>query len=813
LLQIRLDLVKGANQKDLAKIAVVAGEGLVALDRKGSLLSMSAEAEALLGWTTAELQGKDFFSLTQFSLQNVATLGATPCPALDSVNCPHLNTDAQLSCKDGSQLTVNFMLNSLFEAGRVVGKVFVFRVQSPEAREEASSQEVVEAAASIIVKLDADANVVFANRQGQWLFGDVAVAELLPAAIATLLRESPHQLDQQTLLDQRHIADLEREVCIAWSVAVLRDEWGGVSGAVCIGNDFTDHHHTLRGQLQERRMLQQVFEHLRDGIITVDQAGRVEYLNPTASQLTGWSWEEARGQALKDVYHVVDEQTLESKDDLVSRCLRERSPVEAQGHGILLCRGGWEIVVQESATPIQDQDGVISGAVVVFSDVSELRGMERWMEYEASHDSLTGLINRRQFEGQLQAALDCACEEGCQHALLYMDLDQFKVINDSYGHTAGDALLKEISALLGAHLEDGDSLARLGGDEFGVILKDCSLHKARRVAKTLCHAVRDFRFVWEEKAFEVGVSIGLVPVTAEWRNPTEILRVADSACYVAKEQGRNRVHVYQAQDLALRRRDDQMQWIQRVRHALRDGHFRLYCQNIVPLSGGSDAETHYEVLLRMVDDDGNILRPGGFIAAAESYHLMPAIDRWVVENTLRLLGERSPRQGRGEMFSINLSGQSLDDNEFLGFVVDQLDRFQVSPETVCFEITESVAASNLITASRFMSVLRGMGCRFALDDFGKGISSFAYLKNLQVDYLKIDGMFVKNLAEDEVGHAMVESINKIGHIMGVQTIAEFVESQAVLERLIALGVDHVQGYQLGRPRPLQPLFRSPPTVQ
>jgi diguanylate cyclase (GGDEF)-like protein/PAS domain S-box-containing protein len=810
-LQIKLDLVKGINHRDLQNIAVVPGEGIVALDRKGIFLSMNVEAEALLGWGPADLLGSDFFNRIGFSLHNVANLGASPCPAVNTVTCPHLHTDARLTRKDGTPLSVTFMLHSLFDEGRVSGKVFVFRAQSNAALEQQLSRDVVEHAASIIVKLDADGRVTFANRHGQWLFGAVSVEDLIPEAVVTLLRDSPHQLDQQTLLDRRRLEGQEREVCIAWSVAVLRDEWEQVCGAVCIGNDFTDHHHTLKGRLQDGLMAQKVFEHIRDGVVCVDRGGRVEYINPTAERLTGWSRDEAIGQLFKDVYHVVDEYTQEVKEDVVSRCLRKRSCNEPQSNGMLLGRSGLEIFIQEAATPVHDQDGNMAGAVVVFSDVSELRGMERWLEYEVSHDALTGLLNRRQFEAQLKLALESVRNEGRHHAFLYLDLDQFKLVNDCCGHAAGDTLLKQISSLLKDHLAEGDSVARLGGDEFGIILEDHPLQKAQRLAKNLCKAVRDFRFVWDERPFEIGVSIGLVPISAHWRELAEILRVADSACYVAKELGRNRVHVYQEDDLALRRREDEMQWIQRVRHALEEGRFRLYCQNIVPLAKGGGGGAHYEILLRMVDDEGNVMRPGAFIAAAERYHLMPAVDRWVVENAFSLLGAR--RGGGSEVFSINLSGQSLDDDEFLGFVIDQLERHDVSPETVCFEITESVAALNLMVARRFMSILRGMGCRFALDDFGKGMASFAYLKNLEVDYIKIDGMFVKDLADDEVGYAMVESINKIGHIMGVQTIAEFVESQAVLEQLITLGVDHVQGYQLGRPRPLQPLFRAPTLVQ
>jgi len=804
-LQTTLNLVKGITQKELPGITAEPGEGIVALDQQGRVLNVNPEAERILGWKTDDIVGENFFSFGKFSLGNISALGSgAPCPALKTINCPHLNVNANIHRKDGMLINIDFMLTTLFDGGLVSGKLFVFRERSKKAQETdmQHAQELVEAAASIMVKLDAAGKVVFANRHGQWLFGEMNDADLLPDFIRTLLLENPHQLDQQTLLDRRWVDGQEKEVCVAWSVSVLRGPRGDVDGAVCVGNDFTDHHHSLKNRLHESAIVQKVFKHIRDGVITVDIEGRVEYLNPVAEQLSGWSSDEARGQLLRDVYHVVDEHSLESADDLVIRCLRDRSSANCQGSRVLLRRGGWEFTVQDMATPVHDINGEITGAVVVFNDVSELRGMERWMEYESRHDSLTGLINRQQFEERLQAALHSVQTGDEHHVLCYLDLDQFKLINDTYGHSAGDQLLKEISGLLKECLGDDDSLARLGGDEFGVILKHQSLETARRDARALCRAVRDFHCPGQDKPYEVGVSIGLVPITAQWHDLAEIMRVADSACDVAKEMGRNRVHAYEPRDLALRQREVEMRWIQHIRHALSEDCFQLYYQNIVPLGSDPKYDTHYEILLRMKGDDGKVIRPTEFIAAAERYHLMPAIDRWVVTHALKLLGKRLLRNDNNSMFAINISGQSLDDEEFLDFVMDKLQCSAVPPEMICFEITETVAATNLMVVQRFMSVLRGIGCRFALDDFGRGISSFAYLKNLKVDYLKIDGMFVKDIVNDEIGCAMVESINHIGHIMGMQTIAEFVESQDVLEKLIDLGVDHVQGYQLGRPRPM-----------
>ncbi len=811
-LQTKLNLVKGISQKELPDIAIESGEGIVALDQQGCVISVNSEAEHMLGWSTAEIFGQDFFSLSKFSLNNIASLGSgSRCPALKTINCPHLNVSAKIHRKDGVLVNINFMLSTLFDAGLVSGKLFVFSKEVDEDNV-LHSQDIVEVAASIMVKLDAAGNVVFANRHSQWLFGDVSDKDLLPGSILTLLLESPHQLDQQTLLDRRWVDGQEKEVCVVWSVSVLRDSLGEVSGAVCVGNDFTDHHHSLKNQLHESSTVQNIFEHIHDGVITVDIEGRVEYLNSIAEQLSGWTCDEARGQLLKDVYHVVDEDSLESADDLVMRCLRDRTSANCKASRVLIRRGGWEFIVQDSATPVHDINGEITGAVVVFNDVSELRGMERWIEYESRHDSLTGLLNRQQFEERLQTALDGALTGEEHHVLCYLDLDQFKLINDTHGHPAGDQLLKEISLLLKECLGDDDSLARLGGDEFSVILKHQSLEAAQRDAKALCRAVRDFDYVWQDKQFEVGVSIGLVPITMQWHDLAEIMRVADSACDVAKEMGRNRVHAYEPRDLALRQREVEMRWIQHIRQALNEDRFQLYCQNIVPLGKNPEHDTHYEILLRMKGDDGKVVRPTEFITAAERYHLMPAIDRWVVTNALKLLGKRLARSDINGMFAINVSGQSLDDEEFLDFVMGKLHSSAVPPEMICFEITETVAATNLAMVQRFISVLRGMGCRFALDDFGRGISSFAYLKNLKVDYLKIDGMFVKDIVNDEIGHAMVESINHIGHIMGMQTIAEFVESQDVLEKLIDLGVDHVQGYQLGRPRPMLPAYRDVSSV-
>jgi len=415
---------------------------------------------------------------------------------------------------------------------------------------------------------------------------------------------------------------------------------------------------------------------------------------------------------------------------------------------------------------------------------------------------LTGLVNRREFEIRTEQAIETAQREGVQHALCYLDLDQFKVVNDTCGHIAGDELLKRLAGLLQARIRESDTLARLGGDEFGVLLEACPLNKAKEIAEDLRSVIKGYRFEWEDQTFEVGVSIGLVAIVPGIGSLADVLSAADAACYVAKEQGRNRTHVFDPDDTALMQHHSQMEWVQRLQRALERNSFELYCQRAQSVGQGVDGMHYNEILLRMREDGEELIAPGIFIPAAERYHLMPAIDRWVVHQALqRLAGKRSWLEA--ECYAINLSGQSLGDDTFLDYVSGELDAAGVAPERLCFEITETAAVANLRSAQRFITTLRKRGCKFALDDFGSGLSSFAYLKRLPVDYLKIDGRFVKDMLEDPVDHAMVESINQLGHVVGVQTIAEFVENAAILERLGRLGVDYAQGYGIHRPEPLE----------
>jgi diguanylate cyclase (GGDEF)-like protein len=431
--------------------------------------------------------------------------------------------------------------------------------------------------------------------------------------------------------------------------------------------------------------------------------------------------------------------------------------------------------------------------------VSESRELNRKLSYHASHDILTGLVNRREFEARLERSLRSARARETSYALCHLDVDQFKIINDTCGHSAGDALLGQVGALLKTKIRWRDTLARLGGDEFAVLLESCSLDDALRMADQLRETIRDYKFVWEERTFRLSCSVGVVPITGDSEDVAALLSAADSACAAAKEAGRNRVYSFQENDIDLMRRRREMQWAARINNALEESRFELYRMTIQPLQT-PDPGAHYELLLRMKDEAGKIVSPDNFINAAERYGLTPAIDRWVIENALRWLVSEADERERLALCSINLSGQSLGDDKFLPFVIDQFHRSGIDASKICFEITETAAIASFSQANRFIQALKELGCRFALDDFGTGLSSFGYLKHFPVDFLKIDGSFVKEILHDPIDREMVRSINEIGHLTGKLTIAEFAENAEIINMLRNLGVDYAQGYGVSTPQ-------------
>ncbi|MFZ6751009.1 EAL domain-containing protein [Undibacterium sp. Ren11W] len=554
---------------------------------------------------------------------------------------------------------------------------------------------------------------------------------------------------------------------------------------------------------EEKQRLEVTLNSIGDGVITTDRLGNVTYLNPVAEEKTGWSMADACGQPISKILVLLNEETQQAAPSPIELSLQSGEITGLAHHSAMLSKHGVLYAIEDTTAPMHDSNHNIIGAVLVFHDVSDARRLADEMTYQATHDALTDLVNRSEFERRLEKAIQSTILHGHQHAIAYLDLDQFKIVNDTCGHSAGDELLRQITGLLRLTLRANDTLARLGGDEFGVLLESCPPYFALQIAENLRNVIGDFHFVWDEKTFPISVSIGLVNFGgqgSERLSLSEILSIADSACYTAKDLGRNRIHIYQADDTAMNKRHGEMDWHTRIFRAIEQNRLVLYVQKIAALTDTEPYHEHVEILLRLLDDDGKLIPPMAFIPAAERYGLMPEIDRWVVRTAFAHIGGQS--QVGNALFAINLSGVSLNDEQTLPFIYAQFKFSGVLPENICFEITETAAIANLLNARAFILALKEIGCKFALDDFGSGMSSFAYLKHLPVDFLKIDGCFVKDIVADNVDAAMVTAINNIGHVMGLKTIAEFAENTEILAQLREIGVDFAQGYGVAHPIPM-----------
>jgi len=584
----------------------------------------------------------------------------------------------------------------------------------------------------------------------------------------------------------------------------LRDKAGNFKGSRLIIHDVTERKRIEDALYEEKERAQITLRSIGDAVITTTKNGIVDFLNPIAEALTGWCLDEAIGQPLDAVFHVVNEQTGKPVDDPVTRCLRQGRIVGLCNNSLLVNRSGQEYAIQDSAAPIRDKQQRIVGAVLVFQDVTEARRLARQVAHQANHDPLTGLVNRREFEKRLERALASAKLHDAQHALCFLDLDGFKSINDSAGHSAGDELLKQIASVLSRFGRSRDTLARIGGDEFCLLVENCPVDKALKIARRIVDAIGNSRFVWNNRGFYVSGSIGLISINQGSESVRQILTEADVACYRAKDLGRNRVYLHHKFDCETGNDHVSLVKVKDLQNALDHNRFSLYCQPIRALNGNVGSIANYEVLLRLLDDDGSIISPDAFIPIAERFGVMPSIDRWVIRHALQHSSELIAN-GAHLSLSINLSGHSINDESLLPFINEAVADAEFPVDRLCLEITETAAIHNFNHAATLMKSLRKRGCRFALDDFGKGVSSMSYLKHLRVDFLKIDGGFILNMVDNKIDYAMVSAMNEMAHALSVKTVAECVENKSVIKQLSQLGVDYVQGFAIGRPMPLETL--------
>lgn len=571
----------------------------------------------------------------------------------------------------------------------------------------------------------------------------------------------------------------------------LLNKAGEIIAQLAVTRDITEYK-----QVEEELLkLSHAVEASSSSVIITNANGNIEYVNPKFTEYTGYTKEEVLGQIPR--FLLQTEETLHSASvyDDISQSIKSKG--EWKGEFRNQRKDGSLYWDRASISCVKNAEGEITHYIGIQDDVTHEYELAEQLSYQASHDNLTGLINRREFERRAERLLTGIQHNKGEHAICYMDLDKFKIVNDTCGHHAGDELLRQITLILQDTVRKRDTLARLGGDEFGILMEHCSLEDANRVANSILSAIRDYQFYWEGQSFRIGMSIGLATITELTPNLTEMMKQADAACYKAKDLGRNRIHVYHTEDTLLAQRHGEIQWVTRLQQALEKDSFCLYAQSIEPLDGSSGK--YYELLIRLKDEKGELILPGAFLPAAERYNLMVKLDLWVIEKTFTSLTNNPDFIKQINFISINLSGSSVTESSVLDFIIAQLDESGIDRNKICFEITEISAISNLTAAIKFISTLKGFGCQFALDDFGNGLSSFAYLKNLPVDYLKIDGMFVKDIVEDPVNHAMVKSINEIGKVMGMKTIAEFVENDEIKGMLREIGVIYAQGYGIEKP--------------
>ena len=725
---------------------------------------------------------------------------------------------------DGRRIWVRAVGSPEFVGGKAVRLVGAFQDISDKIAQRLQIKEVndrvalaTESGGIGIWDLDIATGELIWDARMYQLFGDTSGGRAAPIALWAQrvhpddlpgLQEAMRQAAQGDRLldrDYRIVLDDGRIRHLRGTARAMRDIDGKPIRLIGANWDITELRELAANLAEDRSLLSVTLESIGDAVITTNARGQITWLNPVAERLTGWTSLEAIGRLLTQVFHIVDEKSREPAPDPVRDCLEQGRRVARSDNTLLLSRNGEEFGIQDTIAPIRREDGTVLGTVLVFHDVSEQRRLTGEMSWRATHDALTGLVNRAEFEARLARLLATAQENGGEHALLYIDLDQFKLVNDACGHAVGDQLLTQMARMLTDSVRNRDTVARLGGDEFAILMERCTVTQAQRVAQKLCDRMDDFRFVHEERRFRIGMSIGLVPVDRRWQTTAAIQQAADTSCYAAKEAGRNRVHTWFDTDVAMRERQYEMQWTTRIEHALDEDRFVLFAQRLTPLKDAVHG-VHAEVLLRMRQDGGTLVAPGAFLPAAERFHLASRIDRWVLRHVVDWM-KALPDPSRIELLSVNLSGQSVGDSSFHRWALDVLANAGATLcGALCLEITETAAVTHIAEAATCIDQGRAFGVKVALDDFGAGAASFGYLKTLRVDTLKIDGQFVRDLVDDPLDEVAVRCFADVAKVMGLTTVAEFVDKAAVLERLQAMDVDFAQGYLLHEPAPIGELI-------
>lgn len=583
---------------------------------------------------------------------------------------------------------------------------------------------------------------------------------------------------------------------VSSTIVPFLDDRGKPREYISIRTDITRRKQIEDALFQAKERAQVTLESIGDAVITVDRSGVIDYMNPVAERLAGLSNEEARRHGpLMKIFDIVDEEEKSPLRSPLEPCLKNGFVVTLSTQLLVNRIDGREFAVEITIAPIHDRDDNIIGAVLAIHDVTTLRGMAKEISYQATHDALTGLTNRHEFERVLGRMYESARETGRSHVLCFMDLDQFKAVNDTCGHVAGDELLRQLSSVLKGSVRDRDTLARIGGDEFGILLGECTIDQARRITRELCDSITEYQFSWEGKSFRIGASIGLVEVNSDSENMAALMRAADSACYTAKQQGRSRIHVYQPGSDNLARRQGDLHWADRISRALAQDELELLGQYARPLHDDCRTAGYREVFVRL-RDEGNLIQPMAFIPAAERYGMMPEVDRWVIRRVLSFCREMDMD---GQVVGVNISGASINEDILPAFIEQQLSLNGVPAGALCLEVSAASFNANVGEVSEFVRALKTLGCRVAVDDVGSGLGSCLSVKDLPIDYMKIEGGMVGNIPQGEIDRTMVEAINKIGHVMDAETIAKNVESEAVLSQLRQLGVDYAQGFWIARP--------------